>query len=152
MKVKLIEIVQFLCCLPLRKLYEQDQILNEAGLKTEAFDKEVEDLSNLKIRVAVEAKFLELHLLTLQQELIILRDFEDVEDKVTNKVLNSLKEKDELERMVCLILVFRFPLHVFNVQLQLLGFIMSHVEALVSAYSTVSVFNLKMMTAMCTET
>lgn len=100
--------------MPLRKLYEQDQILTEAGLKIEAFDKEVEDLSNLKIRVAVEAKFLELHLLTLQQELIILRDFEDVEDEVSNRVLNSLKEKHELERMVCLILVFRFPLHVFN--------------------------------------
>jgi hypothetical protein len=125
MEVKLIEIVQFHCCLSLRKLYEQDRILNEAGLKTEAFDKEVEDLSNLKIRVAVEAKFLELHLLTLQQELIILRDFEGVEDEVSNKVLNSLKEKHELERMVCLILVFRFPLLVSNVQLQLLGF--SHV-------------------------
>jgi hypothetical protein len=141
MKVKLIEIVQFRCCLPPRKLYEQDQILNEAGLKTEAFDKEVEDLSALKIRVAVEAKFLELHLLTLQQELIILRDFEDVEDKVSNKVINSLKEKHELERMVCLILLFRFPLHVFNVQPQLLGFIMSHVEALLFQHTVQSVFS-----------
>jgi hypothetical protein len=108
--------------LPPRKLYEQDQILNEAELKTEAFDKEVEELSNLKIRVVVEAKFLELHILTLQQELIILKDFEDMEDEASTKVLNSLKENHELERMVCLILVFRFPLHVSNVQLQLLGF------------------------------
>jgi hypothetical protein len=106
--------------LPLRKLYEQDQILNEAGLKTEAFDKEVEDLSNVKIRVAVEAKFLELHILTLQQELIILRGFEDVEDKVSNKVLNSLKEKYELQRMVCLSLALCFhcmcSMHNFSFQ------------------------------------
>jgi hypothetical protein len=90
--------------LPLRKQYEQDQILNEIELKTEAFDKEVEDLSCLKIRVNVEAKFLELHLLTLHQELLILKDFEDVEEKVTNKVLNSLKEKHEMERKVCIML------------------------------------------------
>jgi hypothetical protein len=118
--------------------------LNEAGLKTEAFDKEVEDLSNLKIRVALEANFLELHLLTLQQELIILRDFEDVEDDISNKVLNSLKEKHELEKMVRLILFFRFLLHVPNVQLQLLGF--SHVMC------TVTLLNLMMATAMCSET
>jgi hypothetical protein len=91
--------------------------LNEAGLKIEAFDKEVEDLSDLKIRVSLEAKFLELHLLTLQQELIILRDFEDMEDEVSNKVLNSLKEKHELERTVCLFLLFRSPLHVSNVHM-----------------------------------
>jgi hypothetical protein len=98
--------------LSLRKLYEQDQILNEAGLKIEAFDKEIEDLSDLKIRISVEAKFLELHLLILQQELIILSDFEGLEDEVSNKVINSLKEKHELERTVCLNLLFEFPLHV----------------------------------------
>jgi hypothetical protein len=94
--------------------------LNEAGLKIEAFDKEVEDLSDLKIRVSVEAQFLELHLLTLQQELIILRDFEDMEDEVSNKVLNTLKEKYELERTVCL-----HCMCLMYIRLQLLGF--SHV-------------------------
>lgn len=92
------------CCFPLRKLYEQDQILNEIELEAEAFDKEVEDLSHLKIRVTVEAKFLELHLLTLHQEFLVLKDFEDVEQEVTNKVLNSLKEKHETERKVCFML------------------------------------------------
>jgi hypothetical protein len=115
MKVELIEIVQFCSCLLLRKLYEQDQILHEAGLEIEAFEKDVEDLSDLKIRASVEAKFLELHLLTLQQELIILRDFEDIEDEVSNKVFNSLEEKCELERTVCLILLFRSPLCVSKV-------------------------------------
>lgn len=70
-------------------------------MKTEAFDKEVEDLSHLKLRVDVETQFLELHLLTLHQELLILKDFENMDEKVTNKVLDSLKEKYEMERKVC---------------------------------------------------
>lgn len=58
----------------------------------------------MKMRVNVEAKFLELHLLTLHQELLILKDFEDVEEKVTNNVLDSLKEKHEIERKVHIML------------------------------------------------
>lgn len=79
-------------------------ILNEIELKIKAFDKEVEDLSSLKIRVSVEAKFLELHLLTLHQELIILKDFESAEEEASKKVLNSLKDKYEMEKKVCLTL------------------------------------------------
>jgi len=93
--------------LPHRKLYEQDQVVNEMETKTEAFDREVEDLSHLKLRINVEAKFLELHLLTLQQELTVLKDFEDVDEEVSNKILNSLKDKHDMERKVCVILLLR---------------------------------------------
>lgn len=93
--------------MPHRKLYEQDQIVNEMEMKIEAFDREVEDLSHLKLRVNVEVKFLELHLLTLQQELTVLKDFEDVDEEVSNKILNSLKDKHDMERKVCVILLLR---------------------------------------------
>lgn len=93
--------------MPHRKLYEQDQVVNEMETKTEAFDREVEDLSHLKLRINVEAKFLELHLLTLQQELTVLKDFEDVDEEVSNKILNSLKDKHDMERKVCVILLLR---------------------------------------------
>jgi len=76
--------------------------VKEMEMKIEAFDREVEDLSHLKLRVNVEAKFLELHLLTLQQELTVLKDFEGVDEEVSNKILNSLKDKHDLERKVCL--------------------------------------------------
>lgn len=81
--------------------------MNEMETKTEAFDREVEDLSHLKLRINVEAKFLELHLLTLQQELTVLKDFEDVDEEVSNKILNSLKDKHDMERKVCVILLLR---------------------------------------------
>ena len=93
--------------MPHRKLYEQDQIVNEMEMKIEAFDREVEDLSHLKLRVNVEAKFLELHLLTLQQELTVLKDFEDVDKEMSQKILNSLKDKHDMERKVRLILLLR---------------------------------------------
>lgn len=81
--------------------------MKEMEMKIEAFDREVEDLSHLKLRVNVEAKFLELHLLTLQQELIVLKDFEDADEEVSNRVLNSLKDKHDMERKVCLIILLR---------------------------------------------
>jgi len=81
--------------------------VNEMEMKIEAFDREVEDLSHLKLRVNVEAKFLELHLLTLQQEFTVLKDFEDVDKEVSNKILNSLKDKHDMERKVRLILLLR---------------------------------------------
>ena len=81
--------------------------MNEMEMKIEAFDREVEDLAHLKLRVNVEAKFLELHVLTLQQELTVLKDFEDVDEEVSNKILNSLKDKHDMERKVCVILLLR---------------------------------------------
>jgi len=81
--------------------------VNEMEMKIEAFDREVEDLSHLKLRVNVEAKFLELHLLTLQQELTVLKDFEDVDKEMSQKILNSLKDKHDMERKVRLILLLR---------------------------------------------
>ena len=81
--------------------------MNEMEMKIEAFDREVEDLSHLKLRVNVEAKFLELHLLTLQQELTVLKDFEDVDKEMSQKILNSLKDKHDMERKVRLILLLR---------------------------------------------
>lgn len=93
--------------MPHRKLYEQDQIEKEMEMKIEAFDREVEDLSHLKLRVNVEAKFLELHLLTLQQELIVLKDFEDADEEVSNRVLNSLKDKHDMQKKVRLNRILR---------------------------------------------
>lgn len=80
--------------------------MNEMEMNIEAFDKEVEDLSHLKLRVNVEAKFLELHLLTLQQELAVLKEFEHENQEVSNKVLSSRKDTHDMERTVCIILLF----------------------------------------------
>ncbi|XP_069678702.1 cilia- and flagella-associated protein 44 [Periplaneta americana] len=80
-----------------RKMYEQEQIIREILTTTSEFDKEVKKLSDLKNKINVDAKFLELHLLTLHQEMIILEAFENVEEEVSDKVLNSIKEKHEME-------------------------------------------------------
>jgi hypothetical protein len=108
--------------------------------KIDAFDREVEDLSHLKLRVNVEAKFLELHLLTLQQELTVLKDFEDMDEEVSNKVLNSLKDKHDMERKVCLTLLCRDLWPVPNKQLQILEFscLTSRSCSTVSAFTAIT--------------
>jgi hypothetical protein len=123
-------------------------MMNEMEKRIEAFDTEVEDLSNLKLRVNVEAKFLELHLLTLQQELTVLKDFEDVDEEVSNKVLNSLQDKHDMERKVWLILLLRILWPVPTCKFRFQSPTAPHPEA-VSAFIAIT---MKMAAAMYAKT
>ncbi|PSN52096.1 hypothetical protein C0J52_03893 [Blattella germanica] len=100
----LAHIIIFLLISSSRKLHEQENILKEIEDKTLAFDKEVEELRDGKATAHMDSKILELHMLTLQQEVLILKDYEAIEDEVSNKVMTSLEEKHNLDEKVNIML------------------------------------------------
>lgn len=78
------------------KLFEQEQIIHKIDCRIMEFDEEVERVSEERYQVEVKSKFKELYLLTLNQELWILKDFEQLEDKMVEEVDNRLLDKKQL--------------------------------------------------------
>lgn len=64
------------------------------------FDKDVEKLVTECLEVNLKANFIDLHILKLYQELIILRDFEAVEDELSDKVNQTLTELIKMEEEI----------------------------------------------------
>lgn len=84
-----------------RRLFEQEQIISKINVRIEAFDEEVEKLSDGRYDVEVMAKFKEIFLLTLNHELLILKDFEGIEESLANEVDTKDAElKNFLSRIV----------------------------------------------------
>lgn len=91
-----------------RRLFEQEQIVTKINARIEEFDSEIENLSDDRYDVEVKAKFKENFLLTLNHELLILRDFEsnentfaevvDAKDSERKILLNRIEQtKCEME-------------------------------------------------------
>ncbi|XP_049940843.1 cilia- and flagella-associated protein 44-like [Schistocerca serialis cubense] len=78
-----------------RKVFEQDQIIKGIYDSLNEFDESVRKLQEEKINVEVDAKLMELHVLTLHHELIIIKKFEATEDALSNKV--SAKHAENIE-------------------------------------------------------
>lgn len=57
------------------------------------FDEEVAQLSDEKIQLQLDLKFIELHLLTLHREILVLKTFEKEENIKSNVAFELLKEK-----------------------------------------------------------
>lgn len=76
-----------------RKLFEQDQIHTQIDRTIQAYDDEVKESQEQKIDVIVSSKVQELHLLSLHQELIIIKEFEATEDNLSQNVLEKTEEK-----------------------------------------------------------
>lgn len=79
-----------------RKLFEQDQILEKINARIEEYDEELEKVAENRYQVEVQAKFKELYLLTLNQELWTLKDFEFLEDQMIEDVDEKFQEKRQL--------------------------------------------------------
>ncbi|CRK89887.1 CLUMA_CG003434, isoform A [Clunio marinus] len=79
-----------------RHFFEQQQIIEKIKLKVFEFDHEIEELSNERYDVEVKAKFKELFLLTLNNELMILKDFETTENVLIEIVDNKNAERKYL--------------------------------------------------------
>ena len=78
------------------KLFEQEQIIHKIDSRIKEFDEEIERVSEERYNVEVKSKFKELYLLTLNQELWILKDFEQLEDKMVEEVDNRIIDKKQL--------------------------------------------------------
>lgn len=79
-----------------RRLFEQQQIIKKISVRIQEFDEEVEMLSDERYAVEVKAKYKELYLLTLNNELMILKDFETTEDNLIETVDNKDMERKNL--------------------------------------------------------
>ncbi|KAG5669779.1 hypothetical protein PVAND_000072 [Polypedilum vanderplanki] len=79
-----------------RRLFEQNKIIDKINARIVAFDNEIAQLSEQRYDVEVKAKFKEIFLLTLNQELMILKDFEPFEDVMMNDVDMKATEVKQL--------------------------------------------------------
>lgn len=82
----------------LKKLFEQDQIIDEMDMNIRDFDVAIVQLNEKKYQLEVELEFLELYLLTLHQEVLILKKFEAAEEEKENKLFDKLKEKRDFQK------------------------------------------------------
>lgn len=75
-----------------KKLFDQDVIIEEMNRKITNFDEKIGNLSSEKFRVQVDAKLVDIFLVTLHQELIILKEFEALEHSLQTKVNDKISE------------------------------------------------------------
>lgn len=79
-----------------RRTFEQKKIIDKINARIVAFDEEIAQLSEERYEVEVRAKFKEIFLLTLNQELMILKDFEPFEDVMMDDVERKGTEVKQL--------------------------------------------------------
>lgn len=79
-----------------QRLYEQKRIIDKINAQIDNFDEEITRLSEERYEVEVKAKFKEIFLLTLNHELLILKDFEVKEESLVDEVERKEMEKKQL--------------------------------------------------------
>ncbi|XP_047346720.1 cilia- and flagella-associated protein 44 isoform X1 [Vespa velutina] len=77
----------------LRKIYEQDCILRYIENTYKEFDKQLDELEEERLDIIAESIYMNLHLLTLHQEFIILREYEEKETLLRKNVDEKLEEE-----------------------------------------------------------
>ncbi|KAI4496377.1 hypothetical protein M0804_000187 [Polistes exclamans] len=77
----------------LRKIYDQDCILQYIETSYKEFDKQLDKLEKERLDIITESVYVELHLLTLHQEFIILKDYETKETLLKKNVNEKLEEQ-----------------------------------------------------------
>lgn len=78
-----------------RKLFEQDEMLKHISQLIMKFDSDLQALCNEKLQLAVEIKFLEIFVLTISEELIIIRSYSSVENAISDNITKSKAEKND---------------------------------------------------------
>ncbi|XP_014209825.1 uveal autoantigen with coiled-coil domains and ankyrin repeats [Copidosoma floridanum] len=76
-----------------RKIHEQDEILSHISRSYEAFDEELGRLEGERLDIVYESVYMDLHLLTMHQELIVLKKFEGMEKEFSRKVDDQVKTR-----------------------------------------------------------
>lgn len=84
----------------MKKLFKQDRIIEKILKRIDDFDQRLTQLTERRMKVEVDAKYLEIYQLTLYQELWILKDFEKIERKMINTVEELTLERNNLQKSV----------------------------------------------------
>jgi ribosomal protein S3 len=85
-----------------RKIYEQDQILDHIHKSYKVFDEQLDELEKERFEIIYESHYVDLFILTMHQELIVLKKFENIENEFTKTVKKQLKNKTILIKQVSL--------------------------------------------------
>lgn len=83
-----------------RKVHEQDEILKQIQLAYDRFDQQLSNLEKERLEVVADSVYMDLFLLTLNHELIILKEYEETENQLRNLIKTKSKESDGLLREV----------------------------------------------------
>lgn len=81
-----------------RRLFEQDEIIDQMDSDIKEFDEAIVELNKKKYQIQVDVEFLELYVLTLHQEVLILKKFEAAEQQKESKLFEKLREKHETQK------------------------------------------------------
>lgn len=81
-----------------RNLFQQATIIKEMDEAIDAFDESLQDLFTESVDVVVKANVVDLHILSLHHELIILKEFESVENQLAAKVNQTLQHLIDMEQ------------------------------------------------------
>ncbi|XP_065821986.1 cilia- and flagella-associated protein 44 isoform X2 [Labrus bergylta] len=84
----------------IRLLHEQDSLLEEMESSVCQFDAELQLLRHQKLRLDMHLKMADLRQLTLYQELLLVKEFEEREDSLQEKLNARIKEENNITSML----------------------------------------------------
>ncbi|CAB0030340.1 unnamed protein product [Trichogramma brassicae] len=86
-----------------RKKHEQDQMLEHIDHSYRVFDEELSELELERLKIIHESVYMDLYMLTLHQELVVLKKFEAKEVKLEQLVEEHRRVIDEIEAKISLL-------------------------------------------------
>lgn len=83
-----------------RKLFQQKTTIRDMNESIKDFDQSLEHLNTGYVEASLKANLLDLHILTLHHELLILREFESVEEQLSFKVNSTIQELIDIDQPI----------------------------------------------------
>lgn len=93
-----------------KKIYEQDCIINYINNSYRNIDLDLDKLDQERLEIKADSIYSELYQLTLHQELIILKDFEERENLLIYRVDDHTYERDAIKQKVFVFIQLNFEL------------------------------------------
>lgn len=72
--------------------FRQNQIIDDVDRRINKFDENLNELKQIRLKTETAVKFLEIRLVSLNQELCIVKDFERIENHLIDQVENGERE------------------------------------------------------------
>lgn len=72
--------------------FRQNQIIKDVDAQIDKFDADLNELKQTRLKAEIDVKFLEIRLVSLNQELCIVKDFERIENHLIDQVENGERE------------------------------------------------------------
>lgn len=91
-----------------RQIFKQGQIIEEMERLLTEFDQQVENLSEERMQLSIDIKYLEIFVNVLNQELHIVHSYDETETAILERVNYSLAEKHTKHLKVKTIIRFTF--------------------------------------------